>query len=299
MAWMTSRIFLSQARQEAAVSALSSMLEQGLHLADESNLLSEAPPLFISPAVEGWIAITDVRASFDDVKWAGAALAQRLDARVVTCEIMGTAYRFRGAEFRGATIVDQQAVPQTGWNLDGAEPGGEMPCYQDVEQIAYEYLRQAGIPGALITLGCDPLGGTETAYLGKGVTMRLAGESVAQATVDATGRGFDGDDAPVFIQNINRDFGVMIFEDRYVMGCPHEAALDSLVALEEALLGRARRALPEETSDRFSLTVTYHGGTRQALLDELLRRRSRHVPPRHRSNRNPWWKFWHYWGRRR
>jgi hypothetical protein len=222
-------------------------------------------------------------------------------------ELLGTAFRLRFADYRGDSSLDNDelTIPQTGWGLEDDSATDRMPHYQDVEQIAYDRLHQAGIPGDLIVQGFAPLGNREDVSLGQGIELRANSGSdgtdapPSQVGVDLRSQPFAGDDAPVVIQKMNGDFGPMMVEDRYLVGQPTAAALDVLLTLEEALLERARKALPDENTNRFSLTVTYHAGIYQAELDELLRRNSRHVPPRHQSIRVPWWKFWHYFGRSR
>ncbi len=90
----------------------------------------------------------------------------------------------------------------------------------------------------------------------------------------------------------------MLFEDRYVEGRPSRAAVDRLLAIEDEILARARRACPD--AKQVSLTVTYHGGAYQDLLDTELQARGRPTAAHlERGDRVPWWQFWRHFGRLR
>jgi hypothetical protein len=96
----------------------------------------------------------------------------------------------------------------------------------------------------------------------------------------------------------SQDFGLMLFDDRYVEGRPTLAAVDRLLAIEEEILARARRVEPKV---EVTLTVTYHAGIHQGLLDEMLRRRGRPTAAHldRGEGRPPWWQFWRHFGRMR
>jgi hypothetical protein len=209
---------------------------------------------------------------------------------------VANSYRLRCSEQRDGQQRSVLQMPQEGWGPEGADPA-QMPLYEDVEARAHEFLTGHGVPLPLVAIGAAPLGCPEDRTLPLGQACWLApGEAgVERRDGELAVAHFDSQHPPVLPTHVSSDFGLMLFEERYVEGPPGEAQVERLLQIEEALLARAKQARPDAD---VSLTVSYHAGVHQERMDALLRARQRHTLPReHRMERPPWWQFWRYFGR--
>jgi hypothetical protein len=299
MAWMSSHLFVRSADHTAVTEAVACVLARPEHHASHEGLLDPPGPIVVSPALDGWIAICGARAWIDDLVWAARQLSTACDTLAVSCEILGNSYRLRLSEQERGIERTLKRTPPTGW-LDQEEPApGEMPIHEDVELDAYHALRERQIPAPLITLGTAPLGyGAERMRdLGEGTRLCPGSEGIAREQAAVRAADFAGDDPPVVPGEVSQDFGLMLFESRYVEGKASDGSVDRLVQIEEELLARAKRARPEAN---VSLTITYYGGLDQDRLDDLLRARGRPTAAyAERGDRARWWEFWRYFGRLR
>jgi hypothetical protein len=309
MAWMAGNIYLSTSDVAAVVKAAEGLLASPAHAADPENLLDAPAPLVVSPAYEGWIAITGARGFFDELPWVAAELSRVCGVRSVSCELIGNSYALRLATFESGERKHEKRTPEAGWSGGTAELA-EMPVYEDAEKLALQGLREAGLPTPLAVIGTCPLAqpARRIISLGEGTSLRRPGaDSTAESGVGSRGATkapvevrapeLPGNDPPVLPTGTGQDFGLMLFEDRYVEGRPTLVAVDRLISIEEDILTRAKRACPEA---QVSLTVTYHGGSHQDVLDEELRARGRPTAAHlERGDRVPWWQFWRHFGRLR
>jgi len=299
MAWMASNLFLKSEDPGAAVEALVALLGRLDERADQSGVLDPPPPLLVAPPLDGWIAITGGRGWFRDLSWAARELSKRMGgAPGVSVEIIGNSYAYRISEHERGDARPQVCKPDEGAFAGEPRDQAEMARYCDAEREAYEHLRRLGVPASLCVIGTAPLGhATTSEVLGEGTRVEPVEGGVERSGVEVRVAPFTGDDPPVIPCATGTDFGLMLFEDRYVEGRPNSAALDRLLEIEEEILARAKRARP---GSELTLTVTYHGGIHQAILDEMLRKRGRptaaHVE---RGERIPWWQFWRHFGKMR
>ncbi len=298
MAWMAANLYLQSEDHDAAVAALEAILAEREQRADQTGLLDPPPPLLISPAREGWLAVSGGRGWFRELGWAAAELSRRVGARCLSVELIGNSYAYRLSEHERGEAREQVCKP--GEAAFAGEPSdrAEMIRYCDAEREVYERLRRAGIPAPLCVLGTAPIGYRSPGeLLGEGTLLRPEEEGAERTRLEVRAVPFAGEDPPVIPCSTGTDFGLMLFEDRYVEGRPNGAALDRLLEIEEEILARAKRARP---GGEITLTVTYHGGIHQGELDELLRKRGRptaaHVE---RGERIAWWQFWRHFGRMR
>ena len=297
MAWMAGNIYLGTGDATAAVKAAESLLASPVHAADPEGLLDAPAPLVVSPAHEGWIAITGARGFFDELPWVAAELSRACGVRAVSCELIGNSYALRLCRYEAGESRKEQRTPEAGW-AGGTAELAEMPTYDDAEKLALQGLRESGVPTALAVLGTCPLAqpARRMISLGEGTSLRRPGAGPTAQPVEVRTPELPGDDPPVLPTGQSQDFGLMLFEDRYVEGRPTLAAVDRLLAIEEEILARARRACPE--AQQVSLTVTYHAGAHQDLLDGELRARGRPTAAHlERGDRVPWWQFWRHFGR--
>lgn len=298
MAWMASNIYLRTKAPQVVVQTLVELLASPVHSADPEGLLDAPPPLVVSPEHEGWIAVTGARAFFDDLPWLAAELSRRCQARALSCELIGNSYAMRFSSFEAGERLEGQHTPRAAWRGDMSELA-EMPLYEDAERLAFEALRAAGVPLPLATIATCPLSvpARRVISLGEGTSLRRPGPQPVSETVEVRAPETSGEDPPVLPTGTSHDFGLMLFEDRYVEGRPSAASVDRLLAIEEEILARARRACP---GAQVSLTVTYHAGAHQDLLDGELQARGRPTAAHlERGERVPWWQFWRYLGRLR
>jgi hypothetical protein len=296
MAWMAGNIYLNTSDVAAVVKAAESLLASPAHAADPENLLDAPAPLVVSPAHEGWIALTGARGFFDELPWVAAELSRACGVRAVSCELIGNSYALRLASFEAGERKQEKRTPEAGWS------GGtlaEMPVYEDAEKLAMQGLREAGVPAALVAIGTAPLAqpARRVISLGEGMSLRRPDAGSTPQQVEVRAPELPGNDPPVLPTSTGQDFGLTLFEDRYVEGRPTLVAVDRLMSIEEDLLARAKRACP---GAQVSLTVTYHGGRHQDVLDEELRARGRPTAAHlERGDRVPWWQFWRHFGRLR
>jgi len=297
MAWMSSHLFVRSIEHDQVVDAVAELVAQPDHRASQEGLLDAPGPVVVSPPHEGWTAVCGARAWIDDLVWAAARLSTACRCLVVSCEILGNAYRLRLSEHEGGAQRRVLRTPEGGW-LDQPDGASAMPRYDDVELLAWRSLRELGIAAPLVVLGTAPLGYASRPPLALGEAVRLApGATVERSRAPLSTVPFEGDDPPVLPAEASSDFGLTLFERRYVEGKPSDAAVDRLLQIEDDFLARAKRARPEA---QVSLTVTYHGGEHQEALDDLLRARGRPTAAYgERGERTPWWQFWRYFGRLR
>jgi hypothetical protein len=229
------------------------------------------------------------------------AAAERLSATgcadtALSSEVLGACLRMRHAVSCKGARTELVESPEGAWSAGATCVDAPMPLYRDVEQLAFALLLDRGIPPTAALLGTCPVDRDPAAMeaLGAGVRLSLARGAVVRAPVTVRGFRFGGADVPVLPRQIGRDFGVALFDDRFVDGEPSAAAVNRLVQLEQKILERARRSYGAEAT----LTMLYHSGAFQDELDELLRARGCSVPVRAaRSPSLPWWQFWRYLGR--
>lgn len=296
MAWMACNLFVCCEEHDRVVNAVARLLQDAEHRADQAGLLDPPGPVLVSPALDGWVAVTGARGWLDDLVWAAGQLAEACDAAALSCEILGNSCRLRLSAHAPGQEVDTLQTPQHGWDLDTSEPDA-MPLYEDAEALAFRRLIEAGVPHPLVTIGARPQGyGTPTQELGKAASLLPAEQDVERATQELCVVPFEGDDPPVLPTETSADFGLMMFEDRYLDGPPGDEAVDRLLEIERQLLARAKRAKPRAD---VTVTVTYHVGVHQDRMDLLLRTRNRHTLPADQLMRPPWWQFWRYFGRAR
>jgi hypothetical protein len=292
MAWMAAHLFVRCPETEAVARALGELLEGEEHRADLEGFDDLPGALVICPAHEGWVAVTGAGAWFDDLPWVAERLSTACDGLAVSSELFSNCCSLRLVRFdRG----QQERLLRT---PDADQRG--MPLYDDVEQIAFAALREAGIPPALIAVGTRPFGVEGDVELGAGKTLLRGadGLELGELEVRLPALPADHGDAPVVPTQLSRDFGLMLFEDRYVEGEPGEESLKRLFELEEAYGARARRLAAEP--DKVSLTFSYHAGPHQERLNQLLSAHDRHTVASVTSGeRVPWWQFWRYFGRLR
>jgi hypothetical protein len=300
MAWMATNLYVRSDAPAAVAGVLRELLGQPEQRADQEGLLDAPGPLIVSPALEGWVAVSGAGAWLRELPEAARTLSRACDTEAISCEIYGNCYRARLTTWTsGEEVLERLQEPRGDWSPEAAEPSS-MPAYTDVEQLVYDRLRERGVPAPLAAIGTRPLGAPAERDLdpGEARTLTAAAEGVKEGAVTLRLPGFTGTDAPVLPVSISRDFGLMLFDERYVEGAPTPGALDRLIAVEEALLARARAvARAEEREAEITLTVSYHGGIHQQKLDAMLRERSRHTLPSDQRERPPWWAFWRYFGR--
>jgi hypothetical protein len=297
MAWMTSHLFVHCDEAAAVADALVDLLARTDHRADHEGILDPPAPLLVSPPHEGWVAVTGARAWLESLPWAARELSRLQSAHAVSCELIGNSYSLRLGEFSDGQEQRLLCSPEHAW-AGATDEVAAMPMYEDMERQTYVLLTGLGIPPSLVTIGAAPLGFDHLPALGLGTGIVLGPHSdgpAARSGTEVQVRPFSGGDPPVVPTGTTSDFGLMLFDERYVEGKPTRAALDRLLEIEEALLARAKRAVPEAD---VTLTVTYHGGLHEGLMDEMLRARGRptaaHVE---RGDRRPWWQFWRHLGR--
>jgi len=308
MAWMAAHLFLEcksetssdESRRQEAVEQL---LLDRTHRVDLDVQTTAPPPLVICPPHAGWVVVTGAGAWIDDLPWAAERLSAACGGVALSCEVFGNCYRSRLGHFQGGAQQQLVCSPAETW----AGEVRAMPLYEDVEQVIFEALSRLEIPPALIAVGTRPLGSSgEPVPLGPAVTLSRHGDTLTRGTLDVTlpalavqnlsgpYRDAPGSDAPVLPTRVGQDFGLMLFEDRYLEGDPSGPALDRLLGIEAALTERARRATARTD---LSTTFTYFAGPHQDKLDAMLRVRDRHTLPVEARERPPWWQFWRYLGR--
>jgi hypothetical protein len=296
MAWMASHLFFRGLKGDdaAPIEAVSELLRDPAHRKDQTGLLDPPAPVVLSAACEGWIIVTGLSGWLDDLVWAATKLAASTGALVVSCEIIGNSYRLQLSVQEADQTRKRLRMPEAGWSEEKPCTSA-MPLYEDVEVIAYRTLRELGVPKSLIVIGTTPLGSASAQPMGRGVQLVPAAQQIERREIDLSAIPYTSDDPPVLPHEISRDFGLMLFESRYVEGKPTDAALERLLQLEEELLARAKRAQSEAN---VTLTVTYFAGMQQDRMDDMLRARGRPTAAyAERGARQPWWQFWRYFGR--
>lgn len=294
MAWMASNIYVKHEEQEAVARAVEVVLGSDEHRRDQEGILDPFAPALVSPRVDGWVAVIRLGPWLSDLPLAVARLARELSCVAAGLEMIGNSYRMRYTEFRGEDQVAQRRTPEHGWQGELEEPE-RMPMYEDAEAQGFSALLELGVPAALITLGLTPLGYDDPPELDGALTLAPGGDAVTRQEVSVAAAAMGVDDPPVLPTRITRDFGELLFEERYVEGAPTEEALNRLIEIEEVLLARARRAAPDK---EVTLTVSYHAAAHQERLNTLLQGRDRlNLTKDQRLRRAPWWNFWRFFGR--
>lgn len=295
MAWMASNLYLNCDDAARAAEALARLLERGQHRTDQGGILDPPGPAVVTPASAGWVAVTRAGAWVDDLPWAATALSRDLEVRCLSLEIFGSCYRARVVATDGSEEHRLIRTPDHGWTGAMDDPR-DMPLYEDVEKLAFQILLDKGVPPVLITVGTTPLGYAKPSQLlGTGFRVQLEAGHATREPQETWVVPYALDDPPTLPMSQSRDFGLMLFEERYVDGSPGGPAVDRLLEIEEALRNRAIRACPD---DEVSLTVSYFASVHQDRLDSLLRERNRQtLSPDQRLNRPPWWAFWRHLGR--
>ena len=297
MAWMAAHLFVRSSDAHQVAGALARLLKQPDHRADLEQFDGLPEPVVVCPAHEGWVAVTGASAWFDDLTWVARELSAACETRTVSSELFGICYRLRLARCDRGQTEKLQHSPDEPWD-EGQPPRATMPLYEDVEQLAYDGLRESGVAPALIAVGTRPFGIDGTLDLGTGATLSRGDNGVEQGELHVCLPALPADhpDAPVVPARLSQDFGLMVFEDRYVEGEPGEQSLERLLELEHAFGERVRHLAAEP--DRVSLTVSYHAGPHQEPLNLLLSAHDRHtVASVTSAARIPWWQFWRYFGR--
>jgi len=205
--------------------------------------------------------------------------------------VLGGFFRLRHSEHRAGAQQTLELSPTDAWN--DTAPDEKMPLYRDVEQLAFAMLLDLGIPRPLILLDASLPDG-QTMALGPAVALRREDERLTRTETPLHAPRYDGNEAPMLPKEIGRDFGVTLFDDRYVEGAPTAATVTRLLQLEDKILDRAQRQYGAEAR----LTLSYHNACFQDELDELMRARGHQVPLRGpRREQVPWWQFWRHFGR--
>jgi hypothetical protein len=307
MAWMASWILVEGASEDALIAALGQLANDAEQQADCHGLEGAPTPITVTPEVDGWRAILGLRGYIADLSWAAARLSE-VATRALSLELIGNSLLLRMTEQREGQQQSTVQSPNLPWNAITTHDG-PMPLYGDVEQRAYVTLRALGVPQLLIATGFSPVGSTQKS-LGEGALLQLSHEeaegTLERDTVKSGPRprvvGLElsagavaADVAPVLPREVGYDFGLLLVDERYVEGKPHGAAVDRLISLEQALLERAKAACPDQP--QIDVSITYHAGSHQLLLDEMLRARGRHVAPTVERHSIPWWQFWRHFGK--
>jgi hypothetical protein len=295
------------------------LLEGAPRFEHQAALLETPPaPLFISPPYEGWMVITGARPWGLELRTAAERLSQACHTTAISCEIFGNCYRLRLSAYRNGQPDRHLCTPQDGWQEQSATTSiamaqkkaaaladtAEMPLYDDAEQLAYETLLALEVPVPLMLMGTQPFGSAAKAALevGPGTTLKPTAEGAAiprdslplflPAPCPSAAA-----DAPVLPTSVGQDFGLTLFEDRYVEGRPGPASLERLLQIEAALLARAQRAAP---GAKVSLTLCYHAGIDQPRLEAMLRAKERPtLAATGDAPCRPWWAFWREWTKAR
>ncbi len=296
MAWMTKTLFIKGASTEALTHALKPLLTDEDKALDRAGILGPPPPVRVSPQVEGWVAINGLAAWIADLLDAAKLLSTQSES-ALSCELLGNSLRLRFAQYvRGEERHLLQSPHDLTWDTL-TEHQGAMPRYDDVEEKAYKTLRALGVPSALLGIDLAPLGDKTLRSLGEGITLGSSDDEKAsddessnqgllkEDTIDVQAVSLSRDEPPTLPREESQDFGISLFDDRYVEGHPSAATAERLLDLEAQWEARARRASGEP---EVNLTITYHGGTYQEQLDELLRIRGHYVPPTLRLTTPPW-----------
>lgn len=288
MAWVMRNLFIEDApKGEAVMTSLRELI------AEEGG----ATPLTVSPSLDGWRAVSGAGGWIDDLPAAAEAMAQSLDRRVLSAELVAHSYLLRIGEHRRDGAQKLLQSPDLPWGA--AEPHrGEMPLYEDVEQRALTTLVGMGVPQHLVLAGVHALGAQGQKTLGEASQLLRSEEGAIEersCPLSAPELPQKGD-APVVPRERDAGFGLSLGDDRYLEGRPSGRAVDRLIELEEALLARAKTCVPDT---EIHLTLIYHAGSFQAELDGLLRARDRFVPPSPRPPTTPWWQFWRHFGFKR
>jgi hypothetical protein len=297
MAWTAANLFLHGATLPGALEALAPLLADPEQQADREGLLGAPEPFLVGPSCDGWLPVIGLRGWVADL----AAFAKRLSAtgcaeRVVSSEMLGGCYRLRHTECRGGAQLEQCVSPEGDWGRCGSAVDAPMPLFRDVEQLAYAMLLDLGVPPAAMLIGTCPLdrSADDRVLLGEGLRVERRDGALQRTPVEVRAIPYAGNDAPVLPREVGRDFGLALFDDRFVDGVPTEAAVSRLLQIEELIRARACRLYGAE----LTLTMLYHSGGFQDDLDALLRARGCSVPVRAaRSASVPWWQFWRYLGR--
>jgi hypothetical protein len=309
MAWMAAHIFIESSEMSAAQqdlrAPLSELLADPARRADPEGLIEPPGPVQISAPLDGWIAVTGVRAWLADLPAAAEHLSRALGAAaVVSFELVGNCYRLRIGQFASGERKALLQTPEGDWSCE--EEPAVMPLYEDCEQQAYDTLTKLGIPPALVAMGTAPFNATsgEPATMEAPALTLTPGPAGGEAEVGEQPLSLpllEGDDAPVLPNGLSQDFGIALFEERYIEGAAEDETLARLLAIEQAMLERAQRSAlahgGKDEEERVSLTVTYLGGKYQARLDRLLQAEGHHTPPATMRERPPWWAFWRYLGK--
>lgn len=302
MAWMASNIYVKHAHQKEVAQVVESLLVNDDYRRDQEGILDPFAPAVVSPVQGGWVAAVRLGPWISDLPGAAGALAAKLSCQVVCLEMIGNSYRMRLTQFQGGEQTDQQRTPEHGWQGETEDPA-RMPLYEDAEARAFSMLTELRVPAPLITFGLTPFGpveapGAEDApedHAEPSLSLAPEGDTVRCETLELPATPPPGEDPPVLPTRITRDFGELLFEERYVDGAPCEEALNRLLSMEEDLLARARRAAPGQ---EVTLTVTYQAGVHQPRLNALLQGRDRlNLSKDQRLRRAPWWNFWQFFGK--
>lgn len=304
MAWMASNIYVRSEDPAAVAGLLEARLGDPRACIDREGILDVPEPMVVSPPEGGWVAVIRAGAWLQDLPGVAEELARELGRQALSLELVANCYRLRLRAFLpGGATGEGIQLPAEGWTDDRlAEPEpAEMPLYEDTEALAYGFLRDQGVPPRLVVLGAVPLGFDEAdrAPIGPGLALSHTAEGeLCRRELEVHGVPYASEDPPSLPTNISRDFGLMLFEERYVEGRPAQATLERLLEIEEQLLARARRA-HRGPGPEITLTVTYCDPLHQDRLDALLRERDRHAAPAAGRSAPPWWQFWRYFGLRR
>lgn len=293
MAWIACHLFVQGVETDDLCEALLEYVREPAPTG-AAALVGDPPDITVTPALDGWVAISGLGPWRLDLPGAATAISGRCSARVISAELFGQAYRSRIGQYERGGARAIVRTPEHGWDDGEASYGGPMPLYQDVEQRAYTTLRTLGVPVPLIVLGTTPYGFAGAAQpLGEGFLIHPPRDAPRSQRAVILAPDYAGEDCPVISLGAQDELNAAQFEHRYVEGVPTDGAVDRLIAIEGALEQRMRRAAPGAPTN---LTITYHGGVYQQELDLLLRARGRHVPPNVRGSTPPWWQFWRHFG---
>ncbi|MBW2730931.1 MAG: hypothetical protein JRH20_00975 [Deltaproteobacteria bacterium] len=298
MAWVMRNLFIEDGDGEEPVGEEDVMT----HLRELTAESCGAQALTLSAPLQRWRVVSGTGGWLEDLPQAAKAMAERLGRRVISCELIAHSFLLRIGENQPGGAQKLLQSPDLPWGA--ATPHrGEMPLYEDVEQRALATLVGMGVPRFLVLLAVPALGAEGKIDLGTGVERHANEEGDIEERACSlfapklhASDGSESDATPVVPREHDAGFGLSLSDDRYVEGRPSGRAVDRLVELEEALLARAKACSP---GAKVRMIISYHAGSFQADLDEMLRARDRFVPPSPRPATPPWWQFWRYFGFKR
>lgn len=229
--------------------------------------------IILLPPHAGWQLLLERVSDRVDLSLARSASAD-MGCTVVCVELDGSAYRRAHYVFQGGTLKDWKLEPLDGFDARYRAPipagiqwpdRSRMPVYSDVESDTLAALGACGVPADLAFLSHDMVtaggkGSAEAMFFK--AWQRDEGPAFRHyefpATFDPAVR--EGRLPLVFDHaELKTDISQQLaVETRRVYGAPSEAAVQSLVRLEDAFRLRALRRFAEDCSDEFLPDVEFN-----------------------------------------